>query len=90
MTMASAAAAAAAQRQSKLAQVSPETLAKYEGKSREEVIRIAHNLESEVHYQKQKVKELEDYLDSLLLKVMECHPKILQNPYQKATPTKSG
>ncbi|KFB40156.1 AGAP000116-PA-like protein [Anopheles sinensis] len=88
MTMASAAAAAAAQRQSKLAQVSPETLAKYEGKSREEVIRIAHNLESEVHYQKQKVKELEDYLDSLLLKVMECHPKILQNPYQKATPTK--
>uniref|UniRef100_A0AAG5DL59 FIP-RBD domain-containing protein n=1 Tax=Anopheles atroparvus TaxID=41427 RepID=A0AAG5DL59_ANOAO len=85
-----AAAAAAAQRQSKMAQVSPETLAKYEGKSREEVIRIAHNLESEVHYQKQKVKELEDYLDSLLLKVMECHPKILQNPYQKATPTKSG
>ncbi|XP_053678091.1 rab11 family-interacting protein 5 [Anopheles nili] len=85
-----AAAAAAAQRQSKLAQVSPETLAKYEGKSREEVIKIAHTLESEVHYQKQKVKELEDYLDSLLLKVMECHPKILQNPYQKATPTKSG
>uniref|UniRef100_A0A182U3P1 FIP-RBD domain-containing protein n=1 Tax=Anopheles melas TaxID=34690 RepID=A0A182U3P1_9DIPT len=87
---AAAAAAAASQRQSKLAQVSPETLAKYEGKSREEVIKIAHTLETEVHYQKQKVKELEDYLDSLLLKVMECHPKILQNPYQKAAPTKSG
>uniref|UniRef100_A0A182W419 Uncharacterized protein n=1 Tax=Anopheles minimus TaxID=112268 RepID=A0A182W419_9DIPT len=87
---AAAAAAAASQRQSKLAQVSPETLAKYEGKSREEVIKIAHTLENEVHYQKQKVKELEDYLDSLLLKVMECHPKILQNPYQKAAPTKSG
>uniref|UniRef100_A0A182K965 Uncharacterized protein n=1 Tax=Anopheles christyi TaxID=43041 RepID=A0A182K965_9DIPT len=85
---AAAAAAAASQRQSKLAQVSPETLAKYEGKSREEVIKIAHTLENEVHYQKQKVKELEDYLDSLLLKVMECHPKILQNPYQKAAPTK--
>uniref|UniRef100_A0A182N055 Uncharacterized protein n=1 Tax=Anopheles dirus TaxID=7168 RepID=A0A182N055_9DIPT len=85
-----AAAAAASQRQAKLAQVSPATLAKYEGKTREEVIRIAHTLEGEVHYQKQKVKELEDYLDSLLLKVMECHPKILQNPYQKAAPTKSG
>uniref|UniRef100_A0A182PFB1 Uncharacterized protein n=1 Tax=Anopheles epiroticus TaxID=199890 RepID=A0A182PFB1_9DIPT len=85
---AAVAAAAASQRQSKLAQVSPETLAKYEGKSREEVIKIAHTLENEVHYQKQKVKELEDYLDSLLLKVMECHPKILQNPYQKAAPTK--
>uniref|UniRef100_A0A182Y7U7 Uncharacterized protein n=1 Tax=Anopheles stephensi TaxID=30069 RepID=A0A182Y7U7_ANOST len=85
---AAAAAAAASQRQSKLAQVSPETLAKYEGKSREEVIKIASTLENEVHYQKQKVKELEDYLDSLLLKVMECHPKILQNPYQKAAPTK--
>ncbi|XP_050075466.1 rab11 family-interacting protein 5 [Anopheles maculipalpis] len=83
-----AAAAAASQRQSKLAHVSPETLAKYEGKTREEVIKIAHTLENEVHYQKQKVKELEDYLDSLLLKVMECHPKILQNPYQKAAQRK--
>uniref|UniRef100_A0A182QBX9 Uncharacterized protein n=1 Tax=Anopheles farauti TaxID=69004 RepID=A0A182QBX9_9DIPT len=83
-----AAAAAASQRQAKLAQVSPAALAKYEGKTREEVIKIAHTLEGEVHYQKQKVKELEDYLDSLLLKVMECHPKILQNPYQKAAPTK--
>ncbi|XP_058444547.1 rab11 family-interacting protein 5 [Malaya genurostris] len=80
-----------AARQSKLVtEVSPEILAKYEGKTREDMMKLAHNLENEVHYQKQKVKELEDYLDSLLLKVMECHPKILQNPYQKAHPTKSG
>ncbi|XP_055525409.1 rab11 family-interacting protein 5 [Wyeomyia smithii] len=80
-----------AARQSKLVtEVSPELVAKYEGKTREDMMKIAHNLENEVHYQKQKVKELEDYLDSLLLKVMECHPKILQNPYQKAHPTKSG
>ncbi|XP_052862649.1 rab11 family-interacting protein 1 isoform X2 [Anopheles cruzii] len=71
-------------------QLSPETLAKYDGKSRDDMVRLVHTLENEVHYQKQKVKELEDYLDSLLLKVMECHPKILQNPYQKANPTKSG
>ncbi|XP_065072870.1 rab11 family-interacting protein 5 isoform X2 [Ochlerotatus camptorhynchus] len=80
-----------AARQSKLVtEVSPEILAKYEGKTREDMMKIAHNLENEVTYQKQKVKELEDYLDSLLLKVMECHPRILQNPYQKANPTKSG
>ncbi|XP_055602837.1 rab11 family-interacting protein 5 [Uranotaenia lowii] len=79
-------------RQSKLVtEVSPEILAKYEGKTREDMMKIAHNLENEVSYQKQKVKELEDYLDSLLLKVMECHPRILQNPYQKNNmPTKSG
>lgn len=77
-------------RQSKLVtEVSPEIMAKYEGKTREDMMKIAHNLENEVHYQKQKVKELEDYLDSLLLKVMECHPRILQNPYQKGNhPTK--
>lgn len=86
-------------RQSKLVtEVSPEIAAKYEGKTREDMMRIAHNLESEVQYQKQKVKELEDYLDSLLLKVMECQPRILQNPYQTkggvlaaaSHPTKSG
>uniref|UniRef100_A0A2M4BH25 Protein kinase c conserved region 2 n=1 Tax=Anopheles marajoara TaxID=58244 RepID=A0A2M4BH25_9DIPT len=70
--------------------LSPQTLAKYEGKTHEEMVRVAQGLENEVLLQKQKVKELEDYLDSLLLKVMECHPKILQNPYQRANPSKSG
>ncbi|XP_049537749.1 rab11 family-interacting protein 1 [Anopheles darlingi] len=70
--------------------LAPQTLAKYEGKSHEDMVRVVQGLENEVYSQKQKVKELEDYLDSLLLKVMECHPKILQNPYQKANPTKSG
>jgi len=27
------------------------------------------------------VHDLEDYIDNLLVKVMETHPKILQNPY---------
>lgn len=80
-------------RQSKLVtEISPEIQAKYEGKTREDMMKMAHNLENEVTYQKQRVKELEDYLDSLLLKVMECQPRILQNPYQtqKSGPTKSG
>ncbi|KAG5684100.1 hypothetical protein PVAND_013348 [Polypedilum vanderplanki] len=58
-----------------------EVLAKYDGKSKEEIMKIAHNLEGDLIQQRQKNKELEEYLDILLLKVMETHPKILQNPY---------
>lgn len=46
-------------------------------------MKIAHNLENDLIQQKQRNKELEEYLDVLLLKVMETHPKILQNPYIK-------
>lgn len=45
-------------------------------------MKIAYNLESDLVKQKQRVKELEEYLDILLLKVMETHPKILQNPFK--------
>lgn len=31
--------------------------------------------------QSKKMKDLEDYLDNLLLRVMETTPRILQNPY---------
>ncbi|XP_059615946.1 rab11 family-interacting protein 1 [Phlebotomus argentipes] len=71
-------------------EVSKEVLQKYDGKSKEEMMNLAHYLESEVKHQKQRVKELEDYLDNLLLRVMETQPKILQNPYVKVSPTKSG
>jgi hypothetical protein len=46
-------------------------------------MKIAHNLENDLLVQKQKNKELEEYLDVLLLKVMETHPQILRNPYIK-------
>lgn len=48
----------------------------------QEMILLANNLENEVKMQKNKMKEMEDYLDDLLLRVMETHPKILQNPYR--------
>lgn len=73
--------------QTEVAQV---IMKKYEGKSREEIMLIANSLEGEVSIQRQRVKELEDYLDDLLLRVMETHPKILQNPYTRTTSTKSG
>lgn len=48
----------------------------------QEVILHASDLENEIRSQKMKMKEMEDYLDDLLLRVMETHPKILQNPYR--------
>lgn len=48
----------------------------------QEMILLANDLENEVKSQKLKMKEMEDYLDDLLLRVMETHPKILQNPYR--------
>lgn len=49
---------------------------------------IANGMENEALLQRQRVKELEDYLDNLLLRVMETHPKILQNPYSRTTSAK--
>uniref|UniRef100_A0A0A1XJM3 Rab11 family-interacting protein 1 n=1 Tax=Zeugodacus cucurbitae TaxID=28588 RepID=A0A0A1XJM3_ZEUCU len=63
---------------------------KYDGKSREELMLIANGMENEALLQRQRVKELEDYLDNLLLRVMETQPKLLQNPYSRTTSAKSG
>lgn len=52
------------------------------------MILFANNLEKEVKLQKLKMKEMEDYLDNLLLRVMETHPKILQNPYRSQSSVK--
>ncbi|RZC39933.1 rab11 family-interacting protein 1 [Asbolus verrucosus] len=61
--------------------VSNELLQKFEGKSREDLILIVCDLQSDLESQKKKLKDLEDYLDDLLLRVMETTPRILQNPY---------
>ncbi|KNC30513.1 hypothetical protein FF38_07838 [Lucilia cuprina] len=71
------------------AEISAALAKKYEGKSREELMLIANGMENEALIQRQRVKELEDYLDNLLLRVMETHPKILQNPYSRTTSAKS-
>ncbi|KAH8395188.1 hypothetical protein KR222_006724, partial [Zaprionus bogoriensis] len=69
-------------------EISAHLAKKYEGKSREELMLIANGMENEALLQRQRVKELEDYLDNLLLRVMETHPKILQNPYSRTTSAK--
>ncbi|KAM8718843.1 hypothetical protein ACLKA7_001535 [Drosophila subpalustris] len=70
-------------------EISAQLAKKYEGKSREELMLIANGMENEALLMRQRVKELEDYLDNLLLRVMETHPKILQNPYSRTTSAKS-
>ncbi|XP_018327085.1 rab11 family-interacting protein 2 [Agrilus planipennis] len=61
--------------------ISAELLQKFDGRNREDLILIINELQSELEHQKRKNKDLEDYLDELLLKVMETTPRILQNPY---------
>ncbi|XP_056646931.1 rab11 family-interacting protein 1 isoform X2 [Diorhabda sublineata] len=61
--------------------ISNELLQKYEGKSRKDLILSLVETKNDLEKQKKKLKDLEDYLDDLLLRVMETTPCILQNPY---------
>lgn len=62
--------------------LSNEVLAKFDGKSREELIELTLQLQAEVADNKKRMGDLEDYIDSLLLRVIECSPRLLQNPFQ--------
>lgn len=42
---------------------------------------MIYDLQRDSDHNKKKLKDLEDYLDELLLRVMETTPRILQNPY---------
>ncbi|XP_041975256.1 rab11 family-interacting protein 2 [Aricia agestis] len=56
-------------------------LQQFEDMSREDLIVTIYNLQKDVESEKKKNKDLENYLDDLLLRVMETTPRILQNPY---------
>lgn len=51
---------------------------RFEGKSREDLIEAVVQLQNQVECQGKKQVELEDYLDSLLMKVMAKSPDLLQ------------
>lgn len=53
----------------------------FDNMSREDLIVMVYNLQKDVESEKKKNKDLENYLDELLLRVMETTPRILQNPY---------
>lgn len=61
--------------------LSAEVMHKFEGKTREDLIDMVCHLQAQVEGQNKKMRDLEDYLDNLLLRVMETTPRILQNPY---------
>lgn len=60
---------------------SKEIVDAFKNKSRDDLIEIVLDLKKNLDRSNQQLKELEDYLDQLLLRVMETTPKILQNPY---------
>lgn len=61
--------------------VSNEIMQKFDGKSREDLILLVCDMQGELEHNRKKMSDLEDYLDELLLRVMETAPKILQIPY---------
>lgn len=60
--------------------LSPELLSKYEGKSRDDLIEMVVELHSQVEEQAVREKEIKEYLEDLLLRVMETSPWVLQKP----------
>lgn len=55
----------------------------FQNKTREDLIVMVYNLQRDFDNEKKKIKDLENYLDELLLRVMETTPRILQNPYSR-------
>lgn len=43
------------------------------------MILFVDDMENKVQIQKKEINEMEDYLDDLLLRVMEMQPKLLHN-----------
>lgn len=58
--------------------MSHEIMTRFDGKSREDLIEMIVNLQGTVEHQGRKADDLEDYIDSLLIRVMEVAPVILQ------------
>lgn len=55
-----------------------EVLSQYNGKSREDLIEMIVTLQSTVDLQGRKVCDLEDYIDNLLIRVLEVAPVLLK------------
>ncbi|KAI8480818.1 hypothetical protein Bbelb_414530 [Branchiostoma belcheri] len=55
----------------------------WEDMSKEELLRVVRSQHEKLQDNKAYIHELEDYIDDLLVRVMETTPRILQNPYRK-------
>lgn len=47
----------------------------------QDLIEIIINQQASVEYQKQKLSDMEDYIDNLVARVIETHPTLLQSPF---------
>ncbi|CAL8104819.1 unnamed protein product [Orchesella dallaii] len=65
-----------------------EILKKFENKSREDLIELIMKQQTTLEYQKHKLNDMEDYIDNLLVRVMEVKPTLLQTPYVTNRPMK--
>jgi Rab11 family-interacting protein 1/2/5 len=54
-----------------------ETMVKFKGMSREDMIEVVIRMEAMMEEKGKRIADMEDYLDSLLLRVMETAPAIL-------------
>lgn len=62
----------------------------------QELIKVITNQKSQLENRDNYIRDLENYIDNLLVRVMETTPRILQNPYRNDNtksakkPTKKG
>ncbi|XP_040565696.1 uncharacterized protein Rip11 isoform X1 [Lepeophtheirus salmonis] len=70
--------------------ISKETWDRFDGKSREDLIEMVIGLQSSVDCQNRKLSDMEDYIDSLLMKVIATAPSLLQKEPDSLGGTSGG
>ncbi|GBN66741.1 hypothetical protein AVEN_135204-1 [Araneus ventricosus] len=60
----------------------PEVIQQYEKMNHKDLVLLAIKQQADLERQRDKITDLENYLDNLLVRVMETTPRILQNPYK--------
>ncbi|CAL1295560.1 unnamed protein product [Larinioides sclopetarius] len=62
----------------------PEVIQQYEKMNHKDLVLLAIKQQADLERQRDKIADLENYLDNLLVRVMETTPRILQNPYKNS------
>ncbi|XP_042900047.1 rab11 family-interacting protein 2 isoform X1 [Parasteatoda tepidariorum] len=65
--------------------IPPEIIQQYEKMNHKELVYLAIKQQGDLERQRDKIADLENYLDNLLVRVMETTPRILQKPILNAS-----